>query len=375
MSDTLRPRIEVIGLTKRFKRVGGDMLTPVDDISLSVGPREMVVLVGPSGCGKTTLLRCIAGLEKPDSGEIVLDGKLVYSSKRNIFTPPTQRQLSMIFQSFALWPHMSVFENIAYPLESRKVPRDQIAPRVREAMRMVGISDLERQYPGRISGGQQQRVALARALVSNSLAVLFDEPLSNVDARVREQLRVEMKSMQSQLHFSGLYVTHDQAEAMELGDRIAVLQSGHVAALGRPGDVYDNPPTEYVATVLGSANIWPATIAASSADGLVLDTPIGALRSNASGSTNIASTRVMVRPERVRITRAADAPPDAIAGVIATRSFAGPSQQFFVQCGEHIVRVVATRDESSDHLGIGDAVALTIDPRWVKLLQHAEGDA
>src|SRR6185437_1148005 len=142
----------------RFRRVGGAALVPVDEIDLVVDAREMVILLGPSGCGKTTLLRCIAGLERPDSGEIVLDGKVVFSSAKGIFVPPRERQLSMIFQSFALWPHMTIFENIAYPLASRRVPKSGIRPRVEEVMRMVGISELERQYPGRISGGQQQRV-------------------------------------------------------------------------------------------------------------------------------------------------------------------------------------------------------------------------
>ncbi len=371
--EIARPRIEVNRLIKTFHRVGGQKLTPVDDISLDVGAREMVILLGPSGCGKTTLLRCIAGLERPDSGEIVLDGKIVFSSKKKIFVPPTQRQLSMIFQSFALWPHMSVFENIAYPLESRKAPKNEITPRVRQVMQMVGISDLELQYPGRISGGQQQRVALARALVSNSVAVLFDEPLSNVDARVREHLRIEMKRMQKQLQFSGLYVTHDQAEAMELGDRIAVLDSGRIAALGRPRDIYEQPGSEYVATFLGSANIWPGSVVDAGPTHVRLATAggdlIAEITPGASPSAPGADLKIMVRPEKIRISKdPRDDGRNALSGRITARTFTGPAVQFFVECAGLTVRVVSMQDNLQDDLAEGDMAHLSIDPGAVKIL-------
>jgi len=371
-----RPRIEVRNLTKTFRRVGGEPLTPVDDISLDVGAREMVILVGPSGCGKTTLLRCIAGLERPDSGEIVLDGQLVFSSKKKIFVPPAQRKLSMIFQSFALWPHMSVFENIAYPLESRKVPRPEIAPRVQQVMQMVGIGDLGRQYPGRISGGQQQRVALARALVANATAVLFDEPLSNVDARVREQLRTEMKRMQRQLQFSGLYVTHDQSEAMELGDRIAVLETGRIAALGKPNDVYERPNSEYVATFLGTANIWPGTVTGQGVGGVRITTPVGEMLAAEAAPDGVAAPlatgarkKIIIRPEKIRLSaKPHPEGPNCIQGVVSTRTFTGPFTQYFVQCGDISARVVSMQDSMSEDLSEGDAAYLSIDPRWVRLL-------
>ena len=369
-NETGRPRIEVIRLTKSFRRVGGEALTPVNDISLEVGAREMVILVGPSGCGKTTLLRCIAGLERPDTGEILLDGQLVFSSKKNIFVPPAHRQLSMIFQSFALWPHMSVAENIAYPLESRKVPRQEIGPRVQQVMQMVGIADLGKQYPGRISGGQQQRVALARALVANSRAVLFDEPLSNVDARVREQLRIEMKRMQRQLQFSGLYVTHDQAEALELGDRIAVLDSGRIAALGKPREVYEQPGSEYVATFLGTANIWPGTVIGTGDDGTRIDTPVGQMVAEVSEKLPAGSKiKVIVRPEKIQLSRTPRPyRPNSIEGTVTTRTFTGAFTQLFVQCGTTSVRVLSMQDEVTDRFSEGDAAHLWVEPRWVGLL-------
>ena len=265
-------RIEISNLTKRFVRSGGKEVIPVDNISLSVEENELVVLLGPSGCGKTTLLRCVAGLERPDAGEIVIDGRVVFSAERSIFVPPEQRGVSMIFQSYALWPHMTVAQNVGYPLESRNLPAAVIRERVQEALRLVGIGGLDTQYPGRISGGQQQRVALARALVGNSSVVLFDEPLSNVDAQVRSQLRFELKRMQRQLGFSGLYVTHDQVEAMELGHRVAVLQSGRLAALDTPRGVYDNPPSRYVADFVGVSNFLPGTVRGTDGGTAIVET-------------------------------------------------------------------------------------------------------
>jgi ABC-type Fe3+/spermidine/putrescine transport system ATPase subunit len=253
----MTPRIEVVDLTKSYRRDGGEMITPVDHVSLAVGVDELVVLLGPSGCGKTTLLRCVAGLERPDRGTIVIDGRTVFSAAKGIWEPTERRQLSMIFQSFALWPHMTVFENVAYPLRCRRTAEAEVRRRVEETSAIVGIGGLGGQHPGRISGGQQQRVALARALVAGSTVVLFDEPLSNVDAQVRAQLRLELKLMQKRIGFSGLYVTHDQTEAMELGHRVAVLERGRIAALGQPRDIYENPDSEYVASFVGTANIWP----------------------------------------------------------------------------------------------------------------------
>ncbi len=373
-SDTPRPRIEVRQLTKTFRRVGGESITPIDNVSLDVGAQEMMLLVGPSGCGKTTLLRCIAGLEKPDTGEIIIDGEIVFSSEKNIFVPPEHRRLSMIFQSYALWPHMSVFDNIAYPLESRKVAKAEIAPRVERAMQMVGVGNLGRQFPGRISGGQQQRVALARALVSDSKVVLFDEPLSNVDARVREQLRFEMKRMQRQLQFSGLYVTHDQNEAMELGDRIAVLEAGRVAAMGVPKDIYERPNSEYVAMFLGSANIWEAVVTGKDGRLTLLKTPSGEtlMACGTPGDVDCKpgeGRKIVVRPEKITLS-AVPGPSgmNRLEGVVTAQFFTGAFTEFRIACGELSVRALSAHDAFSESLKEGGKVHLTIDSRWVWLL-------
>ncbi|WP_324278085.1 ABC transporter ATP-binding protein [Blastococcus brunescens] len=231
------PVVEVSNLVKRFRRESGAVVNAIDDVSFEVAAGDFVVLLGPSGCGKTTLLRAIAGLETPDQGAIRIGGRAVFSAADRVEVPPERRDISMIFQSYALWPHMTAFKNVAYPLQSRrgrKVAKDEIARRVRQALELVGVGELETQYPGQMSGGQQQRIALARALVNNDELVLFDEPLSNVDAKVREQLRFELVSMQRKLGFSALFVTHDQTEAMELAHRIAVLDSGRIAQFGTP---------------------------------------------------------------------------------------------------------------------------------------------
>ena len=263
---TGEPVVRVRGLRKTFRRENGSSVPAVDDISFDLYAGRSLVLLGPSGCGKTTLLRCIAGLETPESGTIEVHGQLVYSSERGIHVPIELRRLSMVFQSYALWPHMTVADNIAYPLRSlprrSRPPKKEIAGRVDQIMGMVGIDGLQRQHPNQLSGGQQQRVALSRALVSGSRLVLFDEPLSNVDAQVRESLRNELVSMQQELGFGALFVTHDRHEAMALATEIAVLDQGKIAQIDSPRQIYGAPGRGYVADFMGGP-IQPASRQAS----------------------------------------------------------------------------------------------------------------
>ena len=271
--------VRVEGLRKQFKRADGTIVHAIDDVSIDVHAGEFVVLLGPSGCGKTTLLRSIAGLEEPDSGRITVRGVDHFSSDDRINMSPQRRRLGMVFQSYALWPHMTAFKNVAYPLEcapGAKPSKSEIADRVRTVLKLVGIPELERQYPNQMSGGQQQRVALARALVAGNDLVLFDEPLSNVDAKVREQLRYELAEMQRQLGFAALYVTHDQIEAMELADQIAVMDAGRVVQLGPPREIYDRPKALHVANFIGSTNEIRGEIAtAGSGCDVTVRTPLG----------------------------------------------------------------------------------------------------
>jgi iron(III) transport system ATP-binding protein len=320
--------VRVTGLGKSFRRANGTTIRPVDDISLDVKKGEFVVLLGPSGCGKTTLLRCVAGLEKPDSGRIEVHGRPVFDSQQRTDIPPEHRKLGMIFQSYALWPHLSVRHNVAYPLKAAKVARADIAPRVEAALRTVGVLDVIDQMPGKLSGGQQQRVALARALVAEPELVLFDEPLSNVDAKVREELRVELIQMQHRIGFSALYVTHDQAEAMELADTIAVLGNGRIEQLDTPSEVYRRPANHYVGGFVGTTNEVRGTVRIGAEQ--VIETDFGAIDTPApAGASDGSGVRVIWRPESTRVVEAGapTAPGLRIAATVVVSRFMGPTSE------------------------------------------------
>jgi len=241
-------KLEIRNLTKKF----GEVIA-IDDISLGIKEGELVVLLGPSGCGKTTTLRCIAGLTRPDRGEILLEGKLLSSSTEMI--PPHKRDLSMVFQSYALWPHKTVFENIVYGLRLKKISPSMAKTKVKQMLNLLRISGLEERYPSELSGGQQQRVAVARALVREPSLLLFDEPLSNLDAALREEMRFEIRSLQKKLGITSVYVTHDQQEAMAIGDKLVVMKNGKIKEIGTPQQIYTNSRSKFVASFIGIANI------------------------------------------------------------------------------------------------------------------------
>ncbi|MBW0101876.1 ABC transporter ATP-binding protein [Pseudonocardia sp. KRD291] len=247
-------RIAVHGLTKTYTRRDGTTVRAVDDLTLDVDAGEFLVLLGPSGCGKTTLLRSLAGLEDVQAGRIELDGRPVEDSAARVRVPTERRGLSMMFQSYALWPHKTVAQNVEYPLTTRRIDRPERADRVRTVLDAVGVGALAGQYPGALSGGQQQRVALARSLVAGDGIVLFDEPLSNVDARVREQLRAEIRRLHAEIGFTAVYVTHDQEEALTLATRLLVLREGRIAQSGSPAEVYLRPTDAGVARFMGAGN-------------------------------------------------------------------------------------------------------------------------
>jgi len=230
--------IRVEGLRKTFASTEG-LVTALSDVDLYVRDGTVTTLLGPSGCGKTTLLRCIAGLETPDSGTIQIGDTVVWANdgKRTISVAPDKRGIGMVFQTYAIWPHMSVFENVAYPLESQGMPRAEIPDRVAEALRFVQLGGYERRPATALSGGQQQRVSLARAIVSQPRVILFDEPLSNLDAKLREETRAELRELLTRLAITSLYVTHDRYEALSLSDEVVVMQSGAIAQRGTPEDV------------------------------------------------------------------------------------------------------------------------------------------
>jgi ABC-type Fe3+/spermidine/putrescine transport system ATPase subunit len=282
--------IELRGVGKRYGATWA-----VHDVSLAIAPGEFFTLLGPSGCGKTTALRMIAGFVEPDEGEIFLDGRVVAG------VPPWRRDLGLVFQSYALWPHLSVFEHVAFGLRERRTRSDELRSRVADALRMVGLDGLADRRPSQLSGGQQQRVALARTLVLRPRALLLDEPLSNLDARLRAQMRVELRRLHRELGITTLYVTHDQDEAMALSTRLAVFDHGVMIQLGTPAEVYRRPATRFVAEFLGAANLLPATVEPGSgrrrlrlAGGPVVITDVAA-------PGEATTVLCLIRPETIRI--------------------------------------------------------------------------
>ena len=359
--------VEVRSLIKHFHREDRTVVPAIDTVDLDVHPGEFVVLLGPSGCGKTTLLRCIAGLEKPDTGSIQIQGKKVFDSSVGLVVPPERRNISMIFQSYALWPHMSAFDNIAYPLQSRNVPKASIAERVHGALKLVGIPELVQQYPAQMSGGQQQRIALARAIVSNDDLVLFDEPLSNVDAKVREQLRIELLEMQRKLGFSALYVTHDQTEAMALAHRVAIIRLGKIVQIGSPRDVYERPSSRYVARFVGTTNeLNGAVVSPTSSDGTVrVSTEFGEIVAQSSSPSFKAGDKVavVIRPERCTLSTAEPNAPFKWAGTIEAALFLGSHTEHVVRIGE---RAFLEWSVGSELREVGTRVWLTVAPEHIR---------
>ncbi|MFW6091001.1 MAG: ABC transporter ATP-binding protein [Actinomycetota bacterium] len=365
----MAPVVRLRDLHKRFQRGDGSVVSAIDGVSLDVHPGELIVLLGPSGCGKTTLLRSVAGLERPDAGLIEIHGTVNFSSDRGVDLPPERRKLSMIFQSYALWPHMTAFQNVAYPLEAKRKDRprkNEIKERVERVLALVGIPELGGQYPNQMSGGQQQRVALARSLVSGDGLVLFDEPLSNVDAKVREQLRIELVTMQRELGFSAIFVTHDQVEAMELAHRIAVMRHGHVAQLATPREVYDRPATRYVANFIGTTNelmgkverAEPETVSVSTPHGKVTGVPGAPLRDG-------DEVAAQWRPERCVVTIEEPDVPNRWRATVRAGMFVGSHTEYLLQAGDHQFR---TWSVDPDLIEAGTEVWLSVVPQQVRVL-------
>jgi len=293
------------GLSKTFRRTSGEVVNAIDDISLTVGVSEILVLLGPSGCGKTTLLRCIAGLETPEKGIIRLQNRIVFSGTPSIVVPPERRKIGMIFQSYALWPHMTVLDNVAYPLRVAGESRSDAREAAQTMLAKLSIPELGLQHPGQLSGGQQQRVALARALIRGGSLVLLDEPLSNVDAKVREHLRIELLALQRELGFAAVYVTHDQAEALEIGHRVAVMSQGQILQLSSPAELYRKPINRFVADFVGVMNELAGIVEEVTDEGLMVRTRFGLVYARRKSETPVLekgdAVWVLWRPESITI--------------------------------------------------------------------------
>lgn len=342
-------------LTKRFDRV-----TAVDDISLKVEEGEFVTLLGPSGCGKTTTLRTIAGFYYPDKGEVRFDEKVMNN------VPPNKRSTAMCFQSYALFPHMSVRDNIRFGLKMKKVDAEEQSRRIAEVLAMVGLEGLEDRKPGRLSGGQQQRVALARAIVTQPDILLFDEPLSNLDAKLRVQVRVEIREMQKRLGITTIYVTHDQAEALAISDRIVVMNKGKIEQVGSPYDIYRNPATEFTAGFIGLANIFEGTCVSADNEAMRVKTPFGELTMGASIPQEPGGKFLFSwRPEDVRLCDDASRE-NAMAGTIQHAIFMGNMNELFVEVGGETVR---TQTDNSVTFKQGQPVTFYVERDAFKVLR------
>jgi iron(III) transport system ATP-binding protein len=279
------------------------------DVSFEVPEGKLFTLLGPSGCGKTTTLRSIAGLERPTSGEIEVSGRAVYSSSRGIFVAPNKRNFGMVFQSYAIWPHMNVFQNVAFPLEVRKVDKQQMRDRVMRVLNAVQLDHLVDREATKLSGGQQQRLALARALVMEPQLLLLDEPLSNLDAKLRDRMRTELKRLQRELNLTTVYVTHDQSEALALSHEIAVMSDGFIKQVGTPRQIYETPNSQFVADFVGTTNFIGGTVSSLESGGRCLvSSAMGEIKAHAAeGVAKNSTVIVSVRPEDVELSEQAPA--------------------------------------------------------------------
>ncbi len=330
--------IEIRNLLKRFKNV-----VAVNHIDLDVNEGEILTLLGPSGCGKTTTLRCIAGLEKPEEGDVVIDGKQMFSDG---FVPPSKRGIGMVFQNYAVWPHMKVFSNIVYGLKLQGIPRQNIQERAQQVLELVGLTGLEERYPAQLSGGQQQRVALARALVRNPKVLLLDEPLSNLDAKLREKMRFEIKGLVRRMGITSVYVTHDQAEAMVISDRIAIMDSGNVVQIGTPNEIYETPANRFVADFIGTMNFMSGEVVQvlQDRDAVYVRTEFSekmlCRTADVTATTPGKKVYASIRPEDVEIfTEPPQTGENLVKGSIVHKAYLGNFLYFFVDVGGTMIRV------------------------------------
>jgi iron(III) transport system ATP-binding protein len=336
--------LEINDLHKTFSEHKGAAVHALDGVSLSVPEGKLFTILGASGSGKTTMLRSIAGLERPDSGRIAIGGTVVLDTGAGTFVPPHKRGLGMVFQSYAIWPHMSVFENVAFPLRAeRTMGRREIKAAVEAALETMQMGHLAGRPATLLSGGQQQRLALARATVGNPRLLLLDEPLSNLDAKLRERMRFELKRLQRDTGITTIYVTHDQTEALALSDEIALMQNGQIVQQGTPADIYYRPADEYVADFIGSTNLLGGVLV-SGAPGSVSEVEIGGrvcrglLNETAAPGDAVS---LAVRPEAITFGRGADAETgeNLLEGIVRGRVFLGENTEFLVEVGPLEVRV------------------------------------
>jgi len=350
------------GLVKLFE--GG--VRAVDDVSITIRQGEFVTLLGPSGCGKTTTLNCVAGLERPDAGRIAVGGDVLTDMSRRVVLPPERRDLGMVFQSYALWPHMTVHDNLAYGLRLRKVSRAEIESRIKATLDLVELWGLEKRYPYQLSGGQQQRVALARAVVAQPRVLLLDEPLSNLDAKVRERARFWLRDLQRRLGITAVYVTHDQAEALAISDRVAVMSAGRVLQYAPPNDIYERPSSRFVAEFIGRSSFLRGDVvrvAAGRAEvRLAGSGTMVTAAATAAGTAPGDHVVLAVRSERIEM-RGEHAAENVVRARIKSFVYAGAEYEYILDTPEGELRA------SSPRAVTGPDVSLHLPPDGIVVLR------
>jgi iron(III) transport system ATP-binding protein len=341
-------------VTKKFKDVKGKSdVIAVNDSHFVIEPGELVTLLGPSGCGKTTTLRMIAGFELPTEGKIYIGNEEV------TMLPPNKRDTATMFQSYGLFPHMTVFDNVAYGLKLRKIPHEEITKRVNETLSLVGLADYGDRAPSKLSGGQQQRVALARSLIVTPSVLLLDEPLSNLDALLREQMRVEIRKIQKELGITAVYVTHDRVEAMSLSDRVVVMKDGIIRQIGSPIDIYENPDSRFVAGFVGKANLWTCQLGEKevAVERAATDVEVG------------TEAVLMARPESLRVVEKGKG---KIEGKVRMNVYLGNSMEAFINTSFGEVLVQIDDPHAKKVFGEGEEVSIDFTPDRVRLLNKSE---
>ena len=337
--------LSVRALNTEYRSEGGEVVRAARDVSFDVPEGKLFTLLGPSGCGKTTTLRSIAGLERPRSGVITLGGRAVYDSGRKIFVAPNERNIGMVFQSYAIWPHMSVFENAAFPLKvgRRSLSAKDMRDKVMRVLAIVAMDALAERPATNLSGGQQQRLALARALVMEPQLLLLDEPLSNLDAKLREHMRFELKRIQRETRVTTVYVTHDQAEALALSHEIAVMNEGSIMQVGSPREIYERPRARFVADFIGRTNLLEGRVVSSGGDGYYrVGTVLGELTASSSDALRSGdAVTLSIRPENIELSELRPQGPNVCAATVSAKVFLGDTVDFQVAVGDQLVLATA----------------------------------
>lgn len=353
--------LRIVGVTKRF----GDLVA-VNDVSLEIERGEFFTLLGPSGCGKTTLLRGIAGFNRPEAGEIYFD------DKRMNDVPTHKRDVGMVFQNYAVFPHLDVYDNVTYGLKAKKVPNHEIEPRAARAIEMVRLTGLERRLPIQLSGGQLQRVAIARALVVEPEVLLMDEPLSNLDAKLRVETRSEIRALQQKLKITTIYVTHDQEEALAISDRIAVMNFGEIQQVGRPWEIYTGPANRFVAEFIGTTNFFEGEMVSENEDWAMISVKGMELAIPRGQGSEGSRVSFAIRPEAFRILEGTETPGATglfrLKGRISSVEYLGTLTKYDVELGEEVSLKVNSYDIEPDKVkNIGETIAFGYDPKRVLL--------